>query len=567
MAQTAEINKSKKLTRNLFFLIISLVLVNIIAYKVYTQVDLTSDKRFTTTDATKNLLKSIDEPLKITVFLTGNDMPAAFQRLSKSTIDVLQNFKNLSNNKIQIVVADPNGDDSTVFQTIVDYRMEGIPVTIDAGKKGTQQKMLFPWVLVENTQSNNAIPVFIQETNAPKLSRTILNKSEMLLEFNIANAIQQILKKERETVVFLTGNHQDLGYNYISAVSVAGSQYMIDTLNIKMASHIPEQVDVVIVSSPYEAFSEVEKYKLDQYMMRGGNVMFLLNQATGNLDSFRNGGNYNVLPVDLNLSDLLFHYGVRVNNNLLADATKSEMIPLSKSGKAEESVLMPWQYFPILECNNDHPITKNLDGVLARFASSIDVVEQDETIRKKILLSTSKYSKVIPLPAPLTLTEALIEPNIATYTKSNLPVAVLLEGVFSSFYAKRKPEEVQNLIQTHNLADVAKATKSGKILVVSDGDVIYNDLSPQGPLEMGQYKYGGYKYDNKSFFSNALIYLSNPNNLLEARGKTYVNRILDPQRVQQERTMWQMINIGLPSLVIIVFGLIWTFIRKRKYTH
>lgn len=565
MSQISLQKRSKRLVKKLVLLVVGLILINMLAYRFYTQADLTTDKRYTTTEATKGLLKSINDPIRITVFLTGKDMPAAFQRLSKSTIDVLTNFRAISNNKLDITVSDPNSEDSTIFQTIVQYRMEGIPVTIDAGKKGTQQIMVFPWVLVENLSSGAAMPVFVQETNAPQLSRTVLNKSEVLLEYNIANAINTVTKKEIAKVVFLTGNEEDLGYNYLSAIGNLASLYQVDTFNLKMAAAIPSDVDVAILNSPYQAFSEQEKYKLDQYIMNGGSVLMMLNQATGSLDSFRNGGQYNVLPIDLNLSDLLFHYGVRVNTNLLADGAEHEMIPLSKSGRMEESMLYPWQYFPVLKASDKHPITKNLDGILGRFVSSIDLAEQDNGVTKTVLLTTSKYTKTISLPTPLILTDAITPINTGTYKEQHKPVAVLLEGNFSSFYAKRKPEEVQKLINTTQVPDKTSSENKGKLIVIGDGDIIYNDMTAQGPLELGQYKFGGYRYDNKSFLMNAIEYLSNEQHLLEARNKSFTNRILDPQRVQKERFKWQVINIAIPSILILIIGIIWAFIRKRKY--
>ena len=566
MATGKKSNTRQRAARNLVILGVILILVNILAYNFHIQADLTTDKRYSTTRATEHLVSNLEQPVHITVFLTGRNVPAAFQRLAKSTQDVLLNFKKISKHKIDVVTVDPNGDDTTVLRTLRDFGMEGVIAAVDAGKQGTQQKMIFPWVLVENVQTGAAIPVFIQETNAPQLSRTVLNKSEMLLEYNIANAISQVTKKERETVVFLTGNGEDLGYNYMSAIGHLANYYLIDTLNLKMAGHIPPEINTLIISSPYEAFSEVEKYKLDQYLMRGGNIFMLLNQATGSLDSFRQGnGKYNVLPVDLNLSDLLFDYGVRINPNVLADGAEYEMIPLSKSGRKEESMLYPWIYFPVLSGNADHPVTKNLDGVLGRFVSSIDVLDQNDEIEKTVLLSTSRYTKKLSLPLSLSLFDAVIEFNIAEFNASHIPVAVLLEGNFRSHYADRQPAEVQAYIQQSGQQPLTGSGGKGKLIVVSDGDVIYNDIVSQGPLDLGQYIYGGYRYDNKSFLLNAVEYLSNEHHLLEARNKSFSNRILDPQRVKQERARWQLVNIGVPVIMILLLGGIWGFVRKKRY--
>lgn len=562
---TAQNNcKKNNLLRNFFILLVAIIAINFVAYKYNAQLDLTSDKRYSTTSATKSLLKSLEDPVKITIFLTGKDLPAAFQRLANATQDVANNFKEISNQKIEVWTVDPAGDDSTVFETIKEFGMESVPVTIDAGKQGTKQKMIFPWVLVENTATGAAMPVFIQETNSPNLSRSVLNKSEMLLEYNIANAVQLVSEKERAKIGFLTGNDEDLGYNYISALSHLMNHYEFDTVNLQ-ASMISSSFKTILISSPYKAFTEVEKFKLDQYIMQGGHVVFLLNQATGSLDSFKGTGTYNVLPLDLNLSDLLFNYGVRVNSDLLSVGSEFEGIPLSKTGKREDSKMYPWIYFPVLRGNTEHSISKNLEGVLSRFASSIDLIEQDNEIQKTVLLYTSLYSKKNALPKPLTLTDAVLEFNVNDFHIPKIPVAVLLEGKFSSLYANRLPEEVAVYVQANNIKVLPQSDDQGKMIVVSDGDIIYNDLTANGPLDVGQYIYGGYKYDNKSFLMNMVAYLSNPNNLLEARTKTFTNRILDPKRVQQEKGMWQLINIGVPSLLIIILGAVWTFVRRKKY--
>lgn len=565
MSQQKETKSKSNLVRNFILLVIGIVIINIIAYKWDAQLDLTTDKRYTTTESTKKMLQQLEDPIRVSVFLQDKDVPAAFQRLSKSTQDIVTNFKNFSNGKMEAWYLDPLGEDTSVFQTIVKFGMEGVPVTIDAGKQGTKQKMIFPWVLVENIKTGAAMPVFIQETNAPQLSRTVLNKSEMLLEYNIANAINQVTKKDRAKVGFLTGNGQDLGFHIMSAISSLANYYILDTVNLQQNSVIPTSYNTVIVSSPYIAFNEVDKFKLDQYLMNGGNIIYLLNQASGSLDSFKQDGKYNVLPIDLNIGDLLFNYGVRVNSDLIKDGNDYEMVPLSKSGRREESMLYPWIYFPVLHGNDMHPITKNLEGVLGRFVSSIDLIDQQDEVTKTVLLKTSKYSKKLALPMPLALTDAVLEFNINEFTTPHIPVAVLLEGNFRSHYAQRTPQEVGIHLAQNNLSVQKVSNGKGKLIVASDGDLITNDIGAQGPMDLGQYIYGGYRYDNKSFLLNMVEYLSNPNHLLSARNKTFTNRILDPKRVQQERSMWQLINIGVPSLLIIIFGAIWTFVRKRKY--
>ena len=557
--------KKKKLVSTLIIVILGLLLINIGAYFINGGIDLTSDRRYTTTNATKSLLKSLDNDIEITVFLTGNQLPAAFQRLSKSTADVLQNFQSLSSQKVNFKFADPQGEDSTVYETLQRFRMQGIPVTISAGKKGTEQQLVFPWALVHNKTTNVALPVFLQETNTPQLSRTVLNRSEMLLEYNIANAIAQVSKKEKEKIAFLIGNNEQIGMEMVSALGALGTYYYLDTLNVNNVAQIPQEYDLIIVNNPHESFDAVQQFKLDQYLVNGGNVIMAINGTYGSLDSFNAEGRYNAINNELNLGPLLFHYGLRINNDVIADGAEFEMIPLSTSGNANESVLYPWVYYPVLQPNEQHPITKNLEGVLGRIASSISLVDNDQELAKTVLLTTSKYTKLKAAPLPLELNEAIIQLNQAEYKESNVPVSVLVEGIFNSFYGKQMPDEVKAFIAANNITINNKGNKEGKLLVIGDGEAFYNEMTRNGPMDVGEYKYSSFKYDNKNFLLNAVEYLSNKHHLLEARGKQFTNRILDPKIVQRERATWQLVNILLPCLSIMILGMCWMFWRKKKY--
>ncbi len=555
----------KKWYSNIVLIVILVIAINILAAFFYSRLDLTADRRYSTTDATINLLKNMEDKVSITVFLTGEKMPAAFQRLSKSTEEVIQSFSRTSKNKIVYHFEDPQGDDTLVYDKIVNYRMQGIPVTVSAGKKGVEQFMVFPWILVENLSNGKALPVFLQENNAPILSRSSLNKSEMLLEYNIANAINQVTKKSPESIAFLTGNNEEIGFNIISTLGALGTYYTLDTINLGTIDTIPQHYNALIINQPMTEFSEVDKYKLDRFLVNGGSVMMCLNMATGVLDSFQQTGSFNSMPVDLKLSDILFQYGLRVNPNLVADAGDHEFIPLSGSGKAEESTMYSWVYYPVLQSAGNHPISKNLDGVLGRFVSSIDINENNPEIKKTVLLQTSKYAKTVSVPTPLTLTSAIEEINPELFNLSDIPIAVLLEGNFTSAYSNRKPEEITAHLAQKNIVHKDKTEKKGKLIVISDGDIFSNEFSGPNPLDLGQYKFGSYTYDNKSFLLNSMAYLTNENNLLEARSKTFINRILDPKRVEKERTQWQFINIGVPAILIVVFGMVFFFVRNNRY--
>jgi ABC-2 type transport system permease protein len=568
-AQQPSSSKKNKSGQRLLAIIAVLLLLNIAAYYFYGQFDLTKDRRYTITPATTNMLKHLDNKVEVLVFLKGDELPAAFQSLAKSTDDLLRHFRDISDTKVDYRFIDPLGNDTSVLTTLAQFRMTGIPVTINAGKKGTSQKMIFPWALVTTIDASGkevAFPVFLQETNTQNVSRTLLNKSVILLEYNMANAIHQISKKEKAAVAYLTGNDESFGYSIWSAFNTLGRYYNLDTLNLQQNNTIPARYKTIIVNRPMKAFTDADKFKLDQYVMNGGNIFWSIDAVTGSLDSFRNASRFNAMPLDLNINDLLFHYGVRINPNLIEDAVDFAGIPLAAPGNSGTPEIRPWVYFPVLKAGSEHPVVKNTGGVLSRFVSSVDTNSNDASIKKTILLASSKYSKTESAPLPIILETAIEEVHPATYTKRNVAAAVLLEGAFTSFYAGHMPQSVQQWADSLHLTVTGKAKSPGKMIIAGDGDLLTNEISPkEGPLDLGIYRYSDYKFDNKSFLLNSIEYLTDPDNLLEARTKNIDNRILDPKRVEQERSSWQFINIGIPVGLILLLAAVFFFVRKRKY--
>lgn len=563
------VNRMKKNRNSILGIFLFLIAINIIAYFFYARLDLTKDKRYTITNATKNMLQHIPKKVEITVFLKGADLPAAFKQLSKSTEDLLQNFRSLSKNEISYHFVDPLGSDTTALNTLSHFRMSGIPITIDAGKKGTAQKMVFPWALVTTQNENgnlDAFPVFLQESNTPELSREILGKSEMLLEYNIANAIHQVTKKEKAAIAYLTGNQEEFDFGVSSAFNTLLKYYTVDTLNLQQQLAIPTTYNAIIINRPLTAFSEVDKFKIDQYLMHGKSVFMSIDAASGSLDSFSNAGQFNSLAIDLNTNDLFFNYGFRINSNLIEDAVSCVGIPLTAQNNNGQSVIYPWVYFPVLQNGSDHPIVKNLNGVLGRFVSSIDVNENNPQVKETDLLTSSAYSAIIGTPTPIILETAMVDKNPADFRKKHLLASILLEGSFPSLYVQRTPIEVANFKKEHAISTIDKSNTDAKMIVVSDGEILMNEFSEKdGPSDMGVYRYSDYRFDNKSFMLNSLEYLTDKDNLLEARTKNFKTQLLDPKRVEAERSFWQMINIGVPVVLILLMGGIYFFVRKKKY--
>lgn len=561
--------KNKKALLQLIGFIVLLLLLNIGVYFLNGKVDLTRDQRYTITPATKQMLKHLPEKVKVTVFLNGEDLPAAFRQLSRSTEEMLRNFRELSGNKVSYQMVDPLGEDTLALKLLNGYRMSGVPVTVSAGKKGTEQRMLFPWALVtfqDDQDMTHGFPVFLQESNTPELSRAILLRSEMLLEYNLANAIHQITKKELASVAYLTGNGEPFGYEVFSAFNALNRFYRLDTFNLENQPIVPSNYKAIIINRPEQPFSELAKFKLDQYIMNGGAVYMNVDGATGTLDSFNTEGQFNSMALDLNLDDILYHYGVRLNHDLLEDAVNCAGIPLMAKGNNPEPVIYPWVYFPVLQAGSDHSIVKNLNGVLGRFVSTLDTNANDPAIRKTILLCSSDYSKIEPTPTPILLESAMVEKNPATFLQKKLLASVLLEGKFQSAFANRMPADVQQYLAVNKMNPVTAAKVPSKIIIASDGALMKNEFSEKtGPSELGVYRYSDYRFDNKTFLLNCLEYLTDPDNLLEARAKRFEQHLLDPKRKDKEREKWQIINIAVPVVSILLLGFVFFFIRKKKY--
>lgn len=555
--------------KRLFVVILILIAANIAAWFFYTQIDLTKDKRYTITEATQRMLRHLDKKVEVLVFLEGDDLPAAFKRLSNSTEEQLRRFRDISDNKVTYRMIDPLGKDTSALDILKQYRMTGLPVTISAGKKGTSQKMIFPWALVTTVDGNGQLigyPVFLQETNTLNLNRQTLLKSEILLEYNLANGIHQLTKKDRASIAYVTGNGEQFDVHISAALATLQQFYKLDTFNLGQNASIPSGYKTIIINRPTIAFDEKDKFKIDQYIMNGGNVFWSLNMVTGTLDSLRSG-HFNAMPMDLNLTDLLFSYGIRVNSNLIEDAVSHVFIPLQAGSENAEPTMFPWVYFPVLNSGSDHPVVKNLNGVLTRFVSNIDTNANDPAIKKTILLTSGKYSRMEAAPLPVILESAIVTPNPAAFPKQNLIGAVLLEGTFSSAYASRKPVAVADMIDSLRLQVKNKQGQSGKMIVTGDADILVNEFSEKtGPLDMGMFVFDpSVKFDNKSFLLNCMEYLNDTDNLLEARSKSFDNQVLDPKIVEKERSKWQLINIGIPVIIILIFGSAYFFIRKKKY--
>ncbi len=562
--------KRQSLFRSFLFVMLILIGINIIAYRWYAQLDLTADKRYSTTKATTQMLKGLKGNVNVTVFLSGKKLPAAFKNLAYGTEELLKTFSNESHRKVTYQFVDPVDNEDAV-NTLSQYGMTGFPVTVNEDG-GMQQRLVYPWALVtyipENGGEARSMPVMLQESNSMVLNKQILLRSEIMLEYNLGNTIRQLSKPKDDMVAYLTGNGEPTSAEMLSlARNVGIAKYGMDSLNLQNVTSIPASYKAMLIVKPTIPFSELDLFKIDQYIMQGGRVLFALDATLANIDSFQHTSTFTATPLNTGLNELLFPYGARVNNDLVLDASTNAGIPVAVGGEAQPQKYS-WPYFPVLEGNEQLALSKNLQGVLARFPSSIDLNKNnDAKVKKMPLLSSSVYTKTVGLPAVVMYNQSILEqPNLATFNKKNVVVAALLEGTFVSPFAQQHSDALTAFIDQHQLIVKNQSAANAKIIVLSDADILLNEVGENGPAEMGAYRFEkGFRFDNASFFQNSLTYLIDDNNLLEARTKNFQSRILDPKRVVEEETKWQFLAIGLPVVLVGILGLVYTYIRKRKY--
>lgn len=559
--------------------IVLLLLINYLAASFHGRFDFTNEKRFTLSNSTKSVLKKLDAPVDISVLLTG-DIKSEFKKLSTSTKELLENFKNYGGNNIQYKFELPGEglDDSlkaNVFDSLIamGLRPTNQQVQVKEGE-GKNQRQIFPAAVLKYGDKTIAIDLLqgqVQKNvfnSGDLLDKQSLNSAEALLEYKFANAIQQLTQKEPPIVAYAYGNGEPkFGFPPVNNVfETLGRNFIVDTVNIKTQPFIPQEYAAVVIVKPVEKFSDEDKFKLDQYVMNGGRLLFFIDVLYAERDSLQNS-ELIAYSRDLNLADLFFRYGARINTDLIADKHCDKIpVEVGSIGGQSQKQLLPWPYAPLLQPGSDNAIVKNSADVLAQFANSIDTVEA-AGITKIILLSSSDNAYTLPTPARIQLNSLQSEEDVNKFNKKNIPVAVLLEGKFSSLYANRVSQSQLDTLKNYDLNFVRESNIAGKIIIVGDADIVLNQISETvGPLPMGMNKYTKIQYANKDFFLNCTEYLANKNNILEARAKDYTLRLLDVKKVAEQKTMWQLINIVLPVLLVCLFGLVYQWWRKRKYT-
>lgn len=544
------------------------------------RIDLTAEQRFTIGKPAKQLLAGLQEPLQVTVLLEGENLPAGFKKLQNSTAAFLENCRRYSNNQVNYSFVDPGTfiNDSARFPINDTAKREWLKANAvkqnEIEKSGTRAVFNYPIALLEY-QGNYATVNLLQgqgskgflNPGASLLQFEVINNAEAQMEFNFASSIQSLVRQQVPIVAYAMGNGEPSGPETFDLRQTLQSKYRFYLLDLQRQSYISDSINAVIIVKPTIAFSDEEKLKLDQYLMRGGRILFLIDALNAGMDSLvASGKEITAYSRDLQLEDLLFRYGARINNDLVQDK-QCDVLPqnVGNVGGQPQIEYLPWPYFPLLYSNSNHPVAKSLDAVVMQFPNSVDTV-QSPGIHKEILLSTSNTSRLTGAPAIVTVEVLKQLENASAYKEANIPLAVLLEGNFKSLYANRLSSTLTDSLKSYNRPFLNTASAPGKVLVTGDGDWVLNGFSREGPMSMGENPYTQYKFANKDFLLNALEYLTEENGIMESRSRQFTLRLLDPKKLEENKTGWQWLNIGLPVLLIILSGLLYNWYRQRKYS-
>jgi ABC-2 type transport system permease protein len=568
MKKTTSISKKSK--RQIPMLLLLLLGINWAASIWHTRIDFTNENRFTLSNASKTLLKELKAPIEVDVFLKGN-YPSGFKKLSASTADMLQEFREIAGNNIQYNFISPEeemeGAGVTYGDTLTGLGLYPINLTSQV-KEGQTQQFVYPFALVH--YNDRTIPVTLYQGKTPLINNQELNSSEALLEYRLANAISKATQKAPAMIGYANGNGEPMDYSIYDLVeNYLNIDYQLSLFNINKQPFVPAAFKVLVMVKPTVPFTEQAKMKLDQYVMNGGKLLLFQDRLDAEMDSLQIKNEVIAYDRQLELNDLLFRYGVRMNTDLLMDL-QCDYLPFDVNGNGQFE-LLPWNYFPVLESKSNHPINKNVGFVSARFANSIDTVEA-EGIKKTILLSSSANARKIATPARISGEENVAAAENEKYKTAAIPVAVLLEGKFTSLFANRSSQAMRDSIEAYGGNFLPQCLADNKIIVVSDGDIVLNSVIKGGqpiPMGMNPYTYGtqrAFPFANKDFVQNCLEYLINENGLSEAKAKDYVVRLLDTKKVNEQKTMWQVINIAVPVLLVILFALVFQWIRRKKYS-
>ena len=542
---------------NIVIVLIMLVLINFVSIYVYKRFDLTNDNRYTLSDTTIELIEGIEEPLQIKVYLQG-DFPAEFKRLQIETNQFLTELSEI-NDLVQFRFINPVSSS----KDLIKKGLQPSRLTVEEDGK-LSEAIIFPWAIVNYKDKEENVSLLVDAIGSSQGQEQQLQYSIENLEYEFVNAIHKISTDKNKSIAILKGNGQPADVYLYSFLKSLGEHYKLAEYTLDSVESNPEQTllnltqyDLSIIVKPSQSFSEKEKFVLDQYIMQGGKTLWLLDNVYAEMDSLIQSGKTLAFNRDLNLTDMLFSYGVRINYNMTKDLYSSSIrLAAGNTGNQVQYKDFLWPYFPLIFSDNSNAITKNIDPVLLKFPSSIDTLKN--AIKKTILLQSSPLSKIIGTPSNISLNEIAVEPDKNEYKDANTNLGVLLEGSFNSAY--------KNRILPFNLSTYKQEGLQNKMIIIGDGDIAINETLRGEPLPLDKDKWTNQNYGNLEFLLNSIHYLIDDKGLLSLRSKSLQIQFLDKEKAFEEKSYWQLINLVLPLLILFGFGWLFNVLRKRRYS-
>ncbi|HCM29725.1 MAG TPA: gliding motility-associated ABC transporter substrate-binding protein GldG [Bacteroidales bacterium] len=551
---------------NLAIVILGLIAINIIASFLYFRIDLTSEKRYSLSPATKNVLKNLDDYVYFQVFLNGNLSPS-YKRLQKTIIETLDEFKAYNKRLIKYDLIDPakGKDEATLRNYLKELEYRGLVPSIDyeMSETGTSENVVWPCAIV--TYKGREIPINFIYSNIPGSKEELINDAIENTEYKLIDGIYRITLQEKSKIAFIKG-HGELDVLEINDLALAlQDYYIVSQIPINHQLKALDEYKAIIIAAPDSTFDEMDKFIIDQYIMKGGRVLWLIDGALADMDSLQSKSDILAIPNDINLDDMLFNYGARVNKDLVMDYHSAQIpVKTGQVGNQPQFSLFNWYFFPTVANIKGHPIVRNINDIKFEFASSIDTIAKPG-IRKTILLSSGNYSRLLNTPSIISLNFLRIKADRSFFNRSNIPMAVLLEGSFTSLYKDRIPDTISKDPDIR----FTETSKPNRMIIIGDGNVAKNQVVfRQGkyiPYPLGYDRYTGIMYGNREFLLNCVNYLLDEADIISIRNRDINIRLLDKRKVEINLAIIRTINIVVPILLVCLAGVIIYFFRKRSY--
>ena len=558
-------NRKLKDLSQLLISILALVIVIQILQVYFFRLDLTSEKRYSLSDNTKNLVSKLEKDLFLEVYLAG-DLPHGFTKLQKACLEMIDELSTYSNRKIAYVLINPNGVTNPqkrkeLFAELINRGLKPTNMQEKTADGSLKQKVIVPGIIIHDRAKETS--VHLLKSAAGLSADQNLNHSIETLEFELTSAIRMLQNSVPKEIAFLTG-HGELGeYEVADFTASLLQRYEVKRIKAGDLNRKKSRFSALVIAQPRKEFSREDKYHIDQYVMNGGRVLWLVDEVRASMDSLVTKESTMAFYQPLNFEDQLFKYGVRINPDLVMDV-HSQLIPVQTAlpGQPSKFTPAPWYYCPLLAAPDSHPITRKLNVIKAEFANSIDFVGENEKIKKHVLLMTSDYTRLEKVPKPISLDIVNRKMNASDFPAGRKNIAVLLEGEFPSVFQNRIWKGI-------NKSEFKSKSVPNKMIVISDGDLIKNRVRGTGnnrKIEaLGYDRYSRKTYGNRSFLLNCVDYLCDDSGWMELRSREVKLRMLDKTKIRSERLFWQLVNVLLPLILLLVFGIIRFYLRKRKF--